>query len=82
MVWHVDCRRGKEETERREIVERGGGLGEENQLGSYLESGYSFEHGGCMEAWARPGLNMKEFHASAAEKSTGKQGANKERGSR
>lgn len=36
----------------------------------------------CMEAQARPGLNMEQFHASAAEKSTGKHGANKETGSR
>lgn len=68
----------KEEKERRETVERGGGLGEENQLGLYLKSGYSCKHSGCMEAWAGPGLNMEEFHASAAEKSTGKQGANNE----
>lgn len=57
MVWHVDRRRGEEEIERREGKKggRGGELGKENQLGLYLESGYSCKHRGLGQARPKHG---------------------------
>ena len=79
MVWHVDGGEGR----RRKQGEEEEGEERRTSWGCTLTQDTAASTvSACMEAQAKPGLNMEQFNASAAEKSTGEQRANKEAGSR